>query len=174
LGVIGGALGLYSGGKEAWNAGGDGGQLSDIGDILHGGLTIGAGGASMVGGVATLMGGTAASAGALGGAVMLGKAGAVLGAGLLGYAGGRLLDQGTDWVGKQISETGVGEAIGMDRGGDYGISAMMGKTAFGVDKAIGKLWGDESKEYNPETDEPTKVDRSYENTLAWKINQWLD
>jgi hypothetical protein len=128
----------------------------------------------MIGGVATLMGGTAASAGALGGAVMLGKAGAVLGAGLLGYAGGRALDQGTDWLGKQVSETGVGEALGMDRGGDYGISALIGKSLFQTDKAIGSLWGDESKAYNPEVDEPTKVDRSYENTLAYKINSWLE
>jgi hypothetical protein len=58
--------------------------------------------------------------------------------------------------------------------GYNGISALMGKGAFNLDKGIGTLWGDESKAYNPETDEPTKVDRSYENTLAWKINQWLD
>jgi hypothetical protein len=170
-----GALGVYEGGKEVVEAADDGGSvLDDVGSIIHGGLTMGAGGAGAIGGLGTILSTAGVGGSTVAGMLGLGKAGLVLGSGLLGYGAGRLLDKGTDYLGREISETSVGETLGMNRGGSYGISSLIGKGLFGVDKAIGSLWGDESLEYNPETDDPSKVDRSYENTLSWKINQVLE
>jgi hypothetical protein len=93
-----------------------------------------------------------------------------------GYSGGRLLDQASGYLGDKLSKTEVGESLGMDRGADYSLSSLLGKGLFAADKGISSLLPgyDESLEYNPETDDPSKVDRSYENTMAWKINQVLD
>ena len=87
-----------------------------------------------------------------------------------------MLDQASGYLGDKLSKTEVGESLGMDRGGDYSLSSLLGKGLFAADKGISSLLPgyDESLAYNPETDDPSKVDRSYENTLSWKINQVLD
>jgi hypothetical protein len=93
-----------------------------------------------------------------------------------GYGVGRLLDQGVGWGMGELSQTDMGKAMGMNPGGDYSLSGMMGKHAFNMDRQFSSYmpWYDKSLEYNPETDDPTKIDESYKNTMAYKINEVLD
>jgi hypothetical protein len=93
-----------------------------------------------------------------------------------GYGVGRLLDQGVGWGMDKLSHSETGEDLGMNPGADYSLSGMLGKHVFAQDHAISNLmpWSDDTLAYNPETDDPTKVDRSYENTFAWQINQALE
>ena len=130
LSVIGGGMDIYENVTEPGTFG-----LENLVDTARGAGNIFSGGVStavLAGLLPEVAGSTALSAIAAGGAGSLATAGgAVASAGLAGYGAGRLLDNGVDWIGDQIS--GNEEA-------DHSISGGLADAALSVLGPEPGLW----------------------------------
>jgi hypothetical protein len=168
-----GPIGMVSGAMDVYNAlSADDYNMQTWGDVAFKGAGAISGGITtmgLLGSGLTALGGTGV-AGSVGAAGALGSAGAglsgaaaaaapvgaVLGAGAAGYGIGRMLDNGADWIGDQI--TG-------NEGGDHSLSGLSADGMVGMDqaftrglRAIGAY--DESR---PE----------YTQTLGWRLAEVL-
>lgn len=154
LGMVSNAMSLHDAFTRPGNFG-----LENLGDAISSGAGLVSSGVAttgLAGAGLTAAGATGAGGALTGAAAAAGPVGAVLGAGAGGYALGRLLDQGVDWIGDQVS--GNADA-------DHSISGEGADLMTRIDRSLSGY----SEEPIRNPDGTYRANDSYRHTLGW----WL-